>query len=1065
MDKPGIAKFAPPRAGPALIPRPRLHTALRGALQEGSVWLAAPAGYGKSTALLDYLRHADAPCHWYRIDEGDQDIASFFFDLARSLPGPADPPLPLFGAEYAHQPEHFARRFFRAWLACLAPGSLIVFDDLHYTDTPLFRAVFAQLLRELPAGLGCLCASRSLPAAELDTFLLQGQLRVIGQAALEFRDDEARELLAARLQAAAARLDVGAARGWAMGLVLIAARADFAALPLAALRHAGGGEAALFELLGQQLFDTLGAAEQDALMQLSLLPEISAEVAATLAGPEAARITFERLHQRQLLVVRGQSERHVFQLHDLLRDFLKSRLTRLLPPPALRGLKRRVARRLAEAGYADAAIDLALQGEDWPAVRRLIGQHAEQVLAQGRRATLTDWCARLPAAQHDDWLCYWLGVAHSAEDSLAEPWLARAWQGFAASGDRRGAFLAVARALISKTDSWRTHAGLPDWTRRALDLLAGGLPQLQHIDEELLVLTGLSRALDYAEDYARPAAARADIRTLLLQRLAAGQGMPSLRLLASETLIEHAGSLDLPEVFAQAVDSVADEVQDSQVSPWALGLWLVAFGTVSGRYFSYARRGFAYASAEQALRAAIAIGQREGLRGVEFGALYHLQLQLKLRNDLAGLVELVARLGEIADSRHTTQVAVVADCEAAWHTLRGDPAQAWPACTRFLAAIERGQEPPIERWPHYLTCYQVLLAEQRHAEAADYLAALAPQYEGGVRQRAEACVTLARALQLRAQGDAAYVAELGIALGALRATHWTAALPNLPTLLAQCCADALQHDVENDFCRLLIAQRRLAAPAARPRRWPWPLRIFLLGEFRLERAGAPLALGAKVPSRALDILRVLAICKEQSCSLEQIGEWLWPDADGDQARAACEQALHRLRKLLGDAELVQQREGRLRLAMDKIWLDLDDWRSATRLALDSGDAAALDAALADFSGPLLLSERAAAWSLAAREQVRGLYLAAVEQRAALFAASAGLSAATQLWQRALDHYPDSLRALEALVGLRVAQADTAGALEDYARYQRLLRALGMPASAALRRLIAPLAAARGISDT
>lgn len=75
----------------------------------------------------------------------------------------------------------------------------------------------------------------------------------------------------------------------------------------------------------------------------------------------------------------------------------------------------------------------------------------------------------------------------------------------------------------------------------------------------------------------------------------------------------------------------------------------------------------------------------------------------------------------------------------------------------------------------------------------------------------------------------------------------------------------------------------------------------------MELNGAPVNPGAKPPTRSLDILRVLAISKDHACSLQDIYEWLWPDAEGDQAKAACEQALHRLRKLLSAPHLIVQR--------------------------------------------------------------------------------------------------------------------------------------------------------------
>ena len=42
------------------------------------IWISAPAGYGKTTAVSSYLRERHRPCVSYQCDDGDADIASFF---------------------------------------------------------------------------------------------------------------------------------------------------------------------------------------------------------------------------------------------------------------------------------------------------------------------------------------------------------------------------------------------------------------------------------------------------------------------------------------------------------------------------------------------------------------------------------------------------------------------------------------------------------------------------------------------------------------------------------------------------------------------------------------------------------------------------------------------------------------------------------------------------------------------------------------------------------------------------------------------------------------------------
>jgi len=455
--------------------------------------------------------------------------------------------------------------------------------------------------------------------------------------------------------------------------------------------------------------------------------------------------------------------------------------------------------------------------------------------------------------------------------------------------------------------------------------------------------------------------------------------------------------------------------------PWTA--WVRIFGRrphLRGRWdFAYARRGFPYTSPESALRAAIAIGEHESLRGVEFGALYHLQLQMKSRNEWTEFAELIRRLAEIADSRYTTQIAVVADCQAALHTIRGDFAEARLACDRFMTAIEAANEPPLERWPHFITKFQVLLAEGHPVEAAGFLTNLLPLFSGALRQRMDTCVLLARACQAKWGGDPDYPQLLRRSFEELRVASWPAILLNVPALLSALCADALDLDIEPELCRSLITRRALVPPRHRPARWPWPLRVHVLGEFRLDLDGAPLQVGPKPPTRSLEILRGLALSKNHECSLQQLYDWLWPDAEGDHAKAACEQALHRLRRLLGRADLLVQRGGKLRLDAEKVWVDLDDWHARLEHAFEGDPHAATTVAemrtsVWEFPGPVSLGDPPAPWASLAGERLRSRFIDVAMRLGSCFEADDDSVQARETYLRALEAYPRCERCQEAL---------------------------------------------------
>jgi DNA-binding SARP family transcriptional activator len=291
----------------------------------------------------------------------------------------------------------------------------------------------------------------------------------------------------------------------------------------------------------------------------------------------------------------------------------------------------------------------------------------------------------------------------------------------------------------------------------------------------------------------------------------------------------------------------------------------------------------------------------------------------------------------------------------------------------------------------------------------------------------------------------------------LRAANWTAVLINLPDHLAELCADALEHGIEADFCTALIQRRALVPPESSPSQWPWQLRLFVLGDFRMELNGAPVNPGAKPPTRSLDILRVLAIARDHACSLQDIYEWLWPDAEGDQAKAACDQALHRLRKLLSAPDLIVQREGRLYLSAQHTWVDLVDWERKLTRALRSSQQSAMQSTLEEFGGPLFHSERAAAWALPAIERVRSKFIDLAGRLARKLEGQGNYSAARAVYLRAIDGYPTSAVCYEGLIRNRLALQDHAGALEDYQRYLRVIQSTReTDPSPAIRKLVGAL---------
>ena len=105
---------------------------------------------------------------------------------------------------------------------------------------------------------------------------------------------------------------------------------------------------------------------------------------------------------------------------------------------------------------------------------------------------------------------------------------------------------------------------------------------------------------------------------------------------------------------------------------------------------------------------------------------------------------------------------------------------------------------------------------------------------------------------------------------------------------------------------------------------------------------------------------------------------------------------------------------------------------------DEASGVALERAFAEFPGPLLRNEPSAPWFTPAAERVRGAFVELAVRLGMRFEQRGDRLKACDVYQRALDAYPTSERMYEALLRVRLAMGDVAGALEDYHRCERIL---------------------------
>lgn len=134
---PPIAKITRPVPS-GCLPRTRLFRLVdRSRKKVSLLWICGPPGCGKTTLVSTYLEARNIPALWYRVDAGDDDLASFFYYLGvagkRAAPRTRKP-LPVLTPEYLGGIQQFTRLFFENLFARLSPSRALVFDD--YQEIP-----------------------------------------------------------------------------------------------------------------------------------------------------------------------------------------------------------------------------------------------------------------------------------------------------------------------------------------------------------------------------------------------------------------------------------------------------------------------------------------------------------------------------------------------------------------------------------------------------------------------------------------------------------------------------------------------------------------------------------------------------------------------------------------------------------------------------------------------------------------------------------------------------------------------------------------------------------------
>jgi LuxR family maltose regulon positive regulatory protein len=975
-----LAKLTPPRLGRVYL-RTRLFDQLTAARQSHPViWIGAPAGAGKTTLAASYLSNQSIKPLWYSVDEGDADPASFFYYFGLAAKQACiRKTLRLFTAEYQQGLPVFTRNFFRDLFARLKKPAVLVLDNYQDSgENTVLHTILQHAIEEIPPEICIIVLSRAQPPQELARLRTHNVIEELNWDDLRLDEAENHALIATMLDnrplnAGQVPAIFERTQGWVTGVVLT-------------LKHnmLGGEDTsdlvdpdrlnnleALFDYFATQVLAETDDATREFLYAVSFLPTMTASQCVELTHNPAARTILQRLERNNFFTTRRGILNVIYEFHPLFRQFLQVQADDHFTKDRKTGLQVQAATLSLRAGEEESAVDLLIRSRQWELLIEVIKQRGQKLVRQGRYLLLREWTGALPTAlrEQDAWMTYWHGAALLPDDPFAAYELfSRSYPEFRERDDSLGMYLSwigAAESLFFRHDEMQP---VKYWIA-ALEHLRSRHPRYPSLEIRgkcaLLVLQillvaypnypGLTHWLDTAQKIFRLVPVK-EIRCITAFSL--GWYYATYCDTAKLTLL---------------VEEIRPLLQSTSVAPFAR---LQAITTVLLQAWVTGDRNAAYQAIETGLELAESSGIYFPLRVLYSQAsMVYLAYGDEIRAEL-----MIERFRDVIDPRGKLGVS-----NHYWQC-------GWLAVIRHnfsLAKTYLQQAYDLLKFIHIpwlellatggLT--QVCTELEEFEAASDYLhktRQLADQMQFPIA-KSYYCNCL-EAYWRDKQGDTALaLIALQKAYGAAHKQHMVAYNLWEKDMMTRLCVLALQHDVEPQYARRVIAVYRFTPPehSIPIERWPYPLKIHTLGRFSLLVYEKTQDLSGKSAARPIDLLKCLIALGGRNVSQDRLIQALWSEAEIAAGIKAFHTTLYRLRKLIALDDAIVLKNGMLSLDSRHTWVDvwtleriLTQLDQATRKTDTEADVECLSLQMLNYyKGPFLAQDRDQNWMVTYREKL------------------------------------------------------------------------------------------------
>ena len=391
-----------PPARSEVVSRPRLINRLTEGLARKLILISAPAGFGKTTLLGEWVGRNEWPVAWVSLDESDNDPTRFLTYIVAALQT-IDSDMGAGALSDLQSPQPLPAESILTGLinevAENAQDFILVLDDYHRIEVQTIHNALTFLLDRLPPQMHLAIASRADPPLPLARLRGRGELTELRAADLRFTPDEAATFLYQVMGLDLSAEEVTAletrTEGWIVGLQMAAlsmqGRADTARF----IQAFTGSHHFIIDYLVEEVLQRQPERVRSFLLQTAILDRLNGPLCDAVTGQEDGRGRLEALERGNLFVVPLDDQRQWYRYHHLFADVLQARLMEERPNQ-IPDLHRRASEWYEQNGLPSDAVRHALAAEDFERAAGLVELAWPAMNRSLQSATWLGWVKALP---------------------------------------------------------------------------------------------------------------------------------------------------------------------------------------------------------------------------------------------------------------------------------------------------------------------------------------------------------------------------------------------------------------------------------------------------------------------------------------------------------------------------------------------------------------------------------------------------------------------------------------------------------------------------------------------